>query len=74
MNSKKSSKNLHQHKVMWKEAADDARSQLANLKVRASKLRAAIRFCEDSFRKGEPWPGETKAEKLKRILPGEVTA
>jgi len=56
MECKKSSENLHEKDVRWKQTADDARKQLAALKTRSSKLRGAIRFCEDSFASGEPWP------------------
>jgi hypothetical protein len=44
----------------WLEAIQEARKLLAENKLRATKLRAAIRHFEESLKRGESWPGATQ--------------
>lgn len=43
----------------WMQISEEAKVQLADLKLRCAKLRAAIKLFAEKERNGEPWPGDT---------------
>lgn len=41
----------------WKQAKEEASVQLAETRVRAARLKAAIKLFTEKEKTGEPWPG-----------------
>jgi hypothetical protein len=42
----------------WAQISKQAKVQLADLKLRSARLRAAIKLFAEKERNGEPWPGD----------------
>lgn len=59
-NNNKTCRDVNSKNVIspWMQISKEAKVQLADLKLRCAKLRAAIKLFAEKERTGEPWPGD----------------
>jgi hypothetical protein len=44
----------------WRDAKKEATAQLAEMRVRTARLKAAIKLFTEKEKAGEPWPGQSR--------------